>query len=285
MILVADSGSTKAAWILTFPNQAKQIEFRTRGINPFFLSEKEIIKILQHSAEIQPYLEDVKEIYFFGAGCSSPDSREIISNALSQLFVNAFINVENDLTGAVYATCGIKPGLSCILGTGSNICYFDGIKIHSGKYGLGYILGDEGSGSSLGRKLVTDFLYHIMPKHLHKAFYANYKLDKESVMNEVYSKASPNFFLASFTKFMSGHTEDPYIQQLLYDGFEDFIRTNIKSYPDYKHYTCHFIGSIAYMFRDVLKKVCDEHQVRVGKILQHPIEELNKFILEREMKV
>ncbi|WP_026897810.1 N-acetylglucosamine kinase [Daejeonella oryzae] len=285
MILVADSGSSKADWILNFTDLTTPIQFRTRGINPFFLSEKKIIKILQHTPEIQPYLDEIREVYFFGAGCSSPDSREIISNALSVLFKNAFISVENDLSAAVYATCGTQPGLSCILGTGSNITYFDGVEIHSGLHGLGYILGDEGSGTYFGRKLITGYLYDTMPKNLQKEFFSTYGLNKESVIEEVYTKSAPNFFLASFTKFMSDHLEEPYIQSLLYDGFEKFINSNIKSYPDYKIYTTHFIGSIAYHFSKVLKTVCHENQVRVGKVLKHPIEELNKFVMEREMRV
>src|SRR5688572_18564047 len=126
MFLVVDSGSTKADWILTSRAEGTIIEFRTSGINPFFLPEKGIMKILQNASEIQPYLKEVSEIYFFGAGCSSPDRREVVSNALSQIFKNAFVNIEDDLAAAVYATCGNKEGLSCILGTGSNITYFDG---------------------------------------------------------------------------------------------------------------------------------------------------------------
>ena len=285
MILVAESGSSKADWVLSFPDLSNQIEFRTKGINPFFLSEKEIVKILQNTPEILPYFNDVKEIYFFGAGCSSPDKRELISNALSKLFIKAYINVDNDLIAAVYACCGNSPGFSCILGTGSNISYFDGTEIHSGKHGLGYILGDEGSGTYFGRKLITGYLYKSMPKHLQKEFFSTYELDKESVIRDVYNKVAPNFFLASFTKFMSVHIDEPYIQKLLYDGFQEFIQSIIKSYPDYKLYTCHFVGSIAYHFRDVLKQVCEENQVLVGKILKHPIQELNKFILSREMNV
>jgi glucosamine kinase len=283
MFLIADSGSTKADWVLTSLNSGTLLEFRTSGINPFFLSDKEIIKILHNTQAIQPYLKDVKEIYFFGAGCSSPDRREVVSNALSQIFKNAFVNVENDLAAAVYATCGDRKGLSCILGTGSNITYFDGSEIHPGNHGLGYILGDEGSGTYFGKKLITSCLYGTLPPHLHKAFKETYRIDKTSVIKQVYENPAPNFYLASFSKFMSEFKADPFIINLLKEGFDEFIQTNVKAYPDYNKLTCHFIGSIAYHFQDTLKEVCAANNIHIGKVLKHPIEELNKFILSREM--
>ena len=283
MFLVVDSGSTKADWILTSATQGTLLEFRTSGINPFFLSEKGIIKILQNASEIQPHLKEVLEIYFFGAGCSSPDRREVVSNALSQIFKNAFVNVEDDLAAAVYATCGNKEGLSCILGTGSNITYFDGEKIQPGNHGLGYILGDEGSGTYFGKKLITSYLYETFPPHLHKAFKEQYNLDKATVIKQVYENPAPNSYLASFSKFLSQHKSDPFIVDLLKAGFREFIQTNIQSYSDYKQLTCHFIGSIAFHFQDALIAVCQENDIKTGKILKHPIEELNKFILEREL--
>ena len=283
MFLIADSGSSKADWVLTSLNSGTLLEFRTSGINPFFLSEKEIIRILQHTPEVQPYLKDIKEIYFFGAGCSSPDRREVVSNALSQLFKNAFVNVESDLAAAVYATCGDNEGLSCILGTGSNITYFDGKEIHSGNHGLGYVLGDEGSGTYFGKKLITSYLYGTLPANLHKAFKEAYPLDKSAVIKQVYENPAPNFYLASFSKFMSEFKSDPFIIDLLKNGFEEFVQTNIKAYTNHKNLTCHFIGSIAYHFQEILLEVCKANNIQTGKILKHPIEELNKFILNREM--
>lgn len=283
MFLIADSGSSKADWVLTSLNSGTLLEFRTSGINPFFLSEKEIVKLLLSTPEIQPYLKDVKEIYFFGAGCSSPDRREVVSNALSQIFRNAFVNVESDLAAAVYATCGDNEGLSCILGTGSNITYFDGKEIHAGNHGLGYILGDEGSGTYFGKKLITAYLYGTLPPHLHNAFKETYQLDKAIVIKQVYENPAPNFYLASFSKFMSEFKSDPFIVDLLTEGFEEFIKSNVKAYPNYDKLTCHFIGSIAFHFQDALVAVCKKNNIRTGKILKHPIEELNKFILEREM--
>lgn len=282
MILVADSGSTKADWIFKTPAEEK-ISFRTRGINPFFSSEKDIIKILGQTQEIRPYLEKVTEIYFFGAGCSSPDKREIVSNALTHVFKNAFISVESDLAASAYATSGNQEGLCCIMGTGSNITYFDGNQVHTGKHGLGYILGDEGSGTFFGKKLITSYLYGNMPEGLQKPFFKEYSVTKESVIKNVYQKPSPNSYLASFARFMSDHIDHPFVKELLYRGFEEFFLTNIASYLNYRHYHCHFIGSIAFHFQDILREVCQQHEVKVGKILKHPIEELYKFIVAREL--
>ena len=283
MLLVADSGSSKADWILTLPDN-QTISFRTSGINPFFLTEKEIIKIFQNTPEIQPYIDQVKEIYFFGAGCSSPDRREIISNALSRIFKNAFVSVDIDIIASIYATTGNSEGICCILGTGSNIAYFDGTRIHESKHGLGYILGDEGSGTFFGRQLITSFLYGTMPSELSEAFYLKYKIDKESIIKRVYQEPFPNFYLASFAPFMSEYASHPFIIELIKRGLSEFIETNIKSYPEYKKQTCHFVGSIAYHFSDILKDLCEEQGIRVGKILKHPIEELSRFILNNGVK-
>lgn len=283
MLLVADSGSSKADWILTLADN-QTIPFRTSGINPFFLTEKEIIKIFQNTPEIQPYTDQVKEIYFFGAGCSSPDRREIISNALSRIFKNAFVSVDIDIIASIYATTGNSEGICCILGTGSNITYFDGTRIHESKHGLGYILGDEGSGTFFGRQLITSFLYGTMPSELSEAFYLKYKIDKESIIKRVYQEPFPNFYLASFAPFMSEYASHPFIIELIKRGLSEFIETNIKSYPEYKKQTCHFVGSIAYHFSDTLKELCEEQGIRVGKILKHPIEELSRFILNNGVK-
>lgn len=283
MLLVADSGSTKADWILTRSDK-QTIHFRTKGINPFFLSEKEITSVLQNAAEIQPYVNEVKEIYFFGAGCSSPDKREIISNSLSKVFKNAFVSVDIDIIASIYATCGSSPGITCILGTGSNISYFDGTKIHESKHGLGYILGDEGSGTYFGRQLLTSFLYGTMPAELSAAFNEKFQVNKESVIKRVYQKVSPNSFLASFAPFMSDQIEHPFIKQLLKKGFEEFVETNIKSYPNYRTQTCHFVGSIAYHFDNILREVCAYKHIKVGKILKHPIDDLSTSILNNEIK-
>jgi len=284
MILVADSGSTKTDWLLQL-NKDEVKQFRTAGLNPYFLTEKEIVKILQEqAADIIGYAADITEIYFFGAGCSSPDRHEIVSNAISQLFTKSYISVDNDLLGCAYATCGREKGICCVLGTGSNISFFDGEDIHSGKHGLGFVLGDEGAGTWFGKALITDFLYGKMPHDIALKFDAEYHLDKEKVIKSVYQTPNANAYLASFSKFLSDIRPTPYAQSLLRRGLVEFIETNIKSYPQYHRYKCHFVGSIAYVFTDELHEVCKEHGVHVGKVIQQPIHDLMAFILSREGK-
>lgn len=282
MILVADSGSSKTDWLLAVPAQ-QPLEFRTPGLNPYFLTEKEMVKILQEEAtELLTHSSKVSEIYFFGAGCSSPDRHEIVSNALTQLFPKAYISVDSDLLGSAYATCGQEKGICCVLGTGSNISYFDGQEVHAGKHGLGYILGDEGSGTWFGKALVTDYLYGKMPEDIAALFGAQYELTKERVIYHVYQQPGGNAYLASFTRFLSKIRDSQYGQDLLAQGFLHFIETNIKSYPQYHRYKCHFVGSVAYVFAEELKCVCESNEIRVGKIIRQPIHDLLHYILSRD---
>ena len=282
MILVADSGSSKTDWLLTLPNQEAK-GFRTAGLNPYFLTEKEIIKILQEqAANMIAYAQDIKEIYFFGAGCSSPDRHEIVSNALSHFFNKSYISIDSDLLGCAYATCGHEKGFCCVLGTGSNISFFDGGEIHAGKHGLGFVLGDEGAGTWFGKALISDFLYGNMPADISASFNEEYHLDKEMVIKNVYQTPNPNSYLATFSKFLSIIRPSAYAQNLLRKGVVEFIETNIKSYPQYHRYKCHFVGSIAFVFADELKVVCKEYGIHVGKVIQQPIHDLMAFILSRE---
>lgn len=281
MILVADSGSSKTDWLLSISPKKEQ-QFRTAGLNPYFLTEKEIIKILQEQApDMIGFASDIDEIYFFGAGCSSPDRHEIVSNALSCLFEKSYISVDSDLLGSAYATCGRQKGLCCVLGTGSNISYFDGEDIHDGQHGLGFVLGDEGGGTWFGKALITDFLYGNMPAEISHKFDDAYHLDKEIVIKSVYQSPNANSYLAAFSKFLSEIRQSAYAQNLLRTGLLEFINTNVKSYPEYHTCKCHFVGSIAYVFTAELKAVCKENDIHLGKVIQQPIHDLLKFILER----
>ncbi len=282
MILVADSGSSKTDWLLDSPGAAPA-GYLTDGLNPYFLSEKEIIKKLTDQLpELAAKAAEITEIYFFGAGCSSPDRHEIVSNALSAVFPQAFISVDSDLLGSAYATCGHDKGLCCVLGTGSNISFFDGENVAEGKHGLGYILGDEGSGTWFGKKLVTDHLYGLMPAEINALFSATYQVDKATIINKVYRQPAANSYLASFAKFISVIADTAYAKQIINDALTEFIETNIKTYPEYHRYKCHFVGSIAFHFANELKALCDMSQIQIGRIIQKPIHELLRFILQRD---
>lgn len=261
---------------------SKPIWEKTKGINPFFTKEKEIIKIVQTLNKIIKFAPEIREIHFFGSGCTHPDRRELVSNALSQIFTNAFIAVETDLIGSAYATCGDRPGYTAVLGTGSNVTFFDGEQVLPTKQGLGFILGDQGSGVWFGKKLITSFLYDTMPEELAAAFKESYQVSKELVIKHVYHKGSPNTYIASFAPFMHTHQQHPYINALLHNGFEEFMATHLLLYPDYQQHVCHFVGGIAYHFQKQLIGVCEQYAVNIGKIIKEPIEELYEFVIERE---
>lgn len=281
MILVADSGSSKTDWLLTVSDQGTR-SFLTAGLNPYFLTEKEIARIiLEQAPDMVALAAEISEIYFFGAGCSSPDRHEIVSNALSTHFNKAYISVDSDLLGCAYATCGHEKGICCVLGTGSNISFFDGEDIYDGQHGLGFVLGDEGSGTWFGKKLITDFLYGNMPYDISQQFDKAYHLNKEIVIKNVYQKPNANTYLASFSKFVSEIKATEYGHSMLVDGLVEFIETNIKSYPEYHKYKCHFVGSIAYSFSEELVSLCHLHGVKTGKIIKQPINDLMAFILKR----
>lgn len=280
MILVADSGSTKTDWMAYTENGP--VAFHTQGLNPYFVSAAGIVKILNKCEDLVKYAPLIREVYFFGSGASSPDKHEIVSNGLTGFFTNAYVSVDHDLIGCAYATCGDKKGLSCILGTGSSIAYYDGKEVHEGKHGLGYVLGDEGSGTYFGRKILVSYLYKTMPADLRESFEQDYTLDKESVVEQIYGKPFPNSYLASFAKFMKKHQFHQYIQQLLQDGFQEFVDTNIKEYKQHKTVACNFVGSIAFFFQEELKHVLNRNQLKIGNILRSPIEGIYDYIMKRE---
>ncbi|MFD2600152.1 N-acetylglucosamine kinase [Sphingobacterium corticis] len=283
MILVADSGSSSSEWMLHLPD-SDPLYFRTKGLNPYFVSEREIARVLGEVPEIIPYISEVHEVYFFGAGCHTPDRREIVSNALSEIFPGAFISVETELLGSAYATLGTKEGIVCNIGTGSDMTFYDGEFLSPSLHGNGYVLGDEGSGAWFGKQLIVDFLYGKMPRDVAKLFEEQYRVTKEIVIKNVYQKDRPNAYLASFVPFMDEHRTNSYMDDLLRNGFDEFVRSHIMTYPNFADHECHFVGRVAFHFDLQLRDVCDLHGVRVGKILKNPIHPLYEFVIKRELE-
>ncbi|HET8829394.1 MAG TPA: N-acetylglucosamine kinase, partial [Pelobium sp.] len=173
-------------------------------------------------------------------------------------------------------------GLCATLGTESNISFYNGQEDFPSNLGLGYVLGQEASGTYFGKILITDFLYERAPKEILEAFNKEYRLNKEAVIKNLYHKAMPNYFLASFAEFMSICYDHPYIKKLLYTGFDKFVQTHILIYPNYKDYKVHFVGSIAFHFQEILKEVTDKYEINFGKVLEKPIDDLFAWIKERE---
>ena len=274
MLLIADSGSTKCDWVLVSHDQRR--EFITIGLNPFFHTSQDIQKVIGDS-ELHDVANEVKKVFFYGAGCSSDDRRQIVYKGLSPLFVNADITIDHDLQACALATYEGEPSISCILGTGSNSCFYDGSSLYQHVPSLGFILGDEASGTYFGKKLVSDFLYKRMPEHLQIAFHDRYSLTKDEVLMNVYKKSNANVFLASFTPFIIENRAEPYVKRIIEDGFRFFLEIHVLCFDEHRSYKTHFIGSIAYLLRDELQAVCLKQGLTTGRIIQKPIDGLVEY--------
>lgn len=274
MILIADSGSTKVDWrVLCNNGEVKSIS--TEGINPVFLTPEKIEHLLRNKllTEIGP---DVTDVYFYGAGVVSPKISDILSLCFKSVFPKSVCYSASDVLAAARALCGHNPGIACIIGTGSNSCFYDGQNILKNVRAGGFILGDEASGAVLGRKLVSDFIKGLLPAEIEKEFIRRYKLDYGKVVDLVYRQSMPSRFLASFSPFINEFSSNPYFYNLISSSFDDFFKRNIIQY-DYKHYNVNFVGSIAYYYRNILKEIAQNNGATIGKIIKSPIEGLIDF--------
>ena len=277
MILIADSGATKTDWCLGKKTTDARV-IQTQGINPFHQSAEHIYKVL--TEELLPQLGEenhITHIHFYGAGCT-PEKSVIVKEQLQALFLDADIDVQSDLLGAARSLCGKEQGIACILGTGSNSCLYDGEKIIANVSPLGYILGDEGSGAVLGKRLVGDCLKHQLPEHICQAFLNETGLTPADIINKVYRQPQANRFLASLTPFLSAHREEPEIQDLLIDCFTEFFKRNVMQYA-YEGTEVHFTGSIAWYFQEEVKEAAESLGIRTGKFIKSPIHGLINYHL------
>ncbi len=284
MILIADSGSTKCDWALVKDGEMI-MQTHSMGFNPYFHDETLIANTLRWHDELKPYANQVSKVYYYGAGCSSKELKEIVARALAKVFPGAEILVDHDLNGAAYATyCGV-PEIACILGTGSNSCYFDGREIYEEVPALAYILGDEGSGSYYGKKLLAMYLYKQLPAPLHAAFEAEFKLNKDIIMEQVYMKPNANVYLASFMKFIGAHRDEPLFVEMVSEGMEQFLKVHVCCYQDYERIQTNFVGSVAFHFENLLRAAAAKLQVNLGHIIKKPIDGLVRYHLEYFMTI
>jgi glucosamine kinase len=274
-ILIADSGSTKCEWCVLL-NGRKKILF-TQGISPYFLNAKQIAELL--NKELMPSLKKLQfdAIYYYGTGCISTENRRIIKVALRSHFPLADIEVTHDLMAAARALCADKKGIACILGTGSNSCYFNGKKIINNSPGLGYVLGDEGSGAYLGRKVLQYYLYRTFDDELRYKFDAKYTTDQSEILEQVYKRPLPNRYLASFALFLAENRGHYMIENILEDGINDFFFQHLCKYRESWKLPIHFVGSVAFGFRDVIEDLADTYEFELGNILQKPMDGLIKY--------
>jgi N-acetylglucosamine kinase-like BadF-type ATPase len=275
MILIADSGSTKTTWC--FISAANKTEFfSTSGINPYFRTTEDIVNELKR--ELLPKLDGpVESIFFYGAGIINEEVGEVVKRALTQLFAYAKSEVQSDLLAAARATLKNESGIACILGTGSNSCLYNGITITEHVPPLGFILGDEGSGAVLGKKLLADVLKGIIPGNLAEKFRQKFSFQYADYLQKVYKQERVNTFLASLVPFVHENIQNDYCKKLVEDSFREFLVRNIFQYSDYRNQSVCFVGSVAFYFADILKRVMLDEGLEPGIILKEPMEGLIKL--------
>jgi N-acetylglucosamine kinase-like BadF-type ATPase len=279
MVLIAESGSTKTQWCLLSLNQIENL-VNTQGINPVLISSDEIEGIIRPvSAGVD--IKEIGAVYFFGAGCASKSAKEKIWKAIYNVFGCDNIVVDTDLIAACLSLAGDSPAMIGLLGTGSNSCLWNGSEIAEKVPSLGYVLGDEGGGVSIGKQLVADFLKNQMPLNLRLKFIEKYDISAEIAIERVYQMPMPNRYLAGFAPFAEINIEDEYCRQLIRNQFNNFIVRNILQYRKHSDFEIHFCGSIAFSHKDILMEVCESHVIRVGKIMKEPISDLALYLKKK----
>lgn len=280
MILLADSGSTKTDWGLV-ENGKLVKRLRTSGMNPFQMSEEAITEEIK--THLVPELPDtvLDEVHFYGAGCTK-EKQPIVERALrANLNINGECEVASDMLGAARGICGHKPGIACILGTGSNSCSYDGKNLVKNVSPLGFILGDEGSGAVLGKLLVGDVLKNQMPEAITKRFFEKYKLTSAEIIDRVYRQPKPNTFLASFVPFLEENIDEPKIYNLVKESFRSFLRRNVMQYDGWQTLPIGFNGSIAKIYKKPLLEALEEEGMHLGRIIQAPMEVMVEYHVEK----
>jgi N-acetylglucosamine kinase-like BadF-type ATPase len=274
MILIADSGSTKTAWCIT--DKGKSVRnILTSGMNPYFQNQDEIEKEIED--KLLPGINGftIESVCFYGAGCATPEKNQLIAGAIHR-YLSCPVEVCSDLMGAARALYGKRPGIACILGTGSNSCFYNGEDIVTNISPLGFILGDEGSGAVLGKLLVADCLKNQLPAQLKEKFLEQFRLTPSVILERVYRQPFPNRYLAGFSGFLLENIKEPAIYNLVCNSFRSFFIRNVMQY-DYRNYPISFTGSIAFYYRDVLTAAAGSLSLPVGQITQTPMEGLLSY--------
>ena len=274
-MLIADSGSTKTDWLCLMPD-GTQTELHTDGINPARDARDIIYNVLYHDLLTQlPQARGLQSVYFYGAGCIEPFS-QTMREVLAELFTDCHIEVESDLLGAARALCGDESGIACILGTGSNSCLYDGKDIVMHTPPLGYILGDEGSGSYLGKTLLNGLFKGLLPEPLKEAFCAKYGMTLPDIIGRIYRQPAANAFMASLVPFIVDWRHHPAIHDLLVNAFCLFLDRNIAVYG-HKELPIHCVGGIAFQFEKELREAANKKDMQIGRIMRRPIESIAEY--------
>ena len=271
--LIIDSGSSKVEW--SWITKSSYTSSFLIGIHPFFLNSWQIANILREQiASHDKTIIDVEEIYFYGTGINSEKQSGIVEESLHMVFPGARLYVADDILAAARSLCQRETGIACILGTGSNACFYDGEKLQYKRSGYGYIIGDEGSGSYLGKIVIRRFLYNQFQPSLLKKFNQQFSANAETILDQVYRNPFANQYLASFTYFLSANRGEPMIEEILHSGIEEFFKTRLDYFPERRQFPVHFTGSIAFVFQDVLRELALIYEIQLGRISKSPMEGL-----------
>lgn len=277
MILIADSGSTKTSWCVADPAGTTR-EFDTEGFNPCYSGSEKLYEILKPRLPENFDTAGVQHIAFYGAGVYE-DKYQVIRDAVHPVFPNARIEAAMDLLGSARALLGRSSGFAAILGTGANSCLYDGEKITCNIDSLGFLLGDEGSGGYMGKRLIADYIRGFMPQEVRQWFGDTYRLTGDELIGRIYSAPMPNRYCASYTRFLTGeYAGHEYLEERIIRGsFRDFFNHIVKYYPDYQKYSLNSTGTIGWIFRDRLAEVAAEFGMETGNIIPRPMEGLVKY--------
>lgn len=268
--IIIDAGSTKMEWAVLEGGKVKN-RFTTPGFNPNYADIQELKNIL---TETEVSCDDIQEVHYYGSGCLRPENAALVRETLLCFFHAKAINVTNDLMGAAHAVLGHQPGIACILGTGANSCRYDGVTITDRAVSLGYLVGDEGSGCYIGRKLVRAYFYDFMPDELKLEFGNVYQLEINDFINHVYHQPEVSKYLAGFTQFAGQHIDHPFIKNLVKECFSDFINVFVLRYRQSHEVSVGFVGSVAYHFQGLLQECLNAEGLAMGKVMRSPMDGL-----------
>ena len=283
MILITDGGSTKCDWILLDQTGDVVLKTRTKGLNPAVVPEENVRERILANQDLQPYVNEVTVVDFYGAGCGTKTPIMMLTKILTEIFPEAKVSVNEDMVAAVYAAT-TEPGIVCILGTGSNSCYFDGTNVHNGIESLGYTLMDEASGNYFGKRLIRDYFYKKMPTQLALEFEKRFNLDPDEIKNHLYKRHNPNMYLASFAEFIFTSTEvNGYFYKLITEGMLKFIEYRILCFKESQNVPIHFIGSIAHFSEDIIKDCMKPYNLELGNIIRRPIDGLIDYYRQNKL--
>ena len=278
MILIVDSGATKADWIALDEKGEQLFNTQTLGLSPEVLTREVIEDRLANNFDISKSRETVTNLYFYGAGCGTDRMKKFLGEIFEDFFPNAKAEVREDTYAAIYSTTTIgNQGIVCILGTGSNCSYYDGNQLFQKVTSLGYILMDDGSGNFFGRKLLRDYYFHKMPQDLGIKFAKEYELGADTIKEYLYKQPNPNTYLATFARFMIENKDHPYCKGVIDKGFQQFVNNYIMQFELATKVPIHFVGSIAHFLREELSTVIERNDLILGVIRQRPIDGLVEF--------